>query len=164
MRTEAERQRLFEQIVESSRRQIFAIAKNFAHGEFRDLCQDILLQIWKNLDSYEGRAAPSTWVYRVALNTAISYRRKNGRRVETLSRPLEGSCAEPAAPAGTGNEILILEEFLRSLGGIDRAVFLLYLEDLSYRQIAEVTGLSENLVGVRINRLKKSFVERFCGG
>jgi RNA polymerase sigma-70 factor, ECF subfamily len=165
MLSEAERQHLFAQIVEASRRQILAISRNFAHPEDRsDLCQDILLQIWRNLDSFEGRAAPSTWVYRVALNTALSYRRKNGRRVEVPARPLDESGSEPAIPAGSGNEILILEEFLRSLGEIDRAVFLLYLEDLSYRQMSEVTGLSENHVGVRISRLKKAFIERFCGG
>jgi RNA polymerase sigma factor (sigma-70 family) len=165
MLSEAERQRLFAQIVETSRRQIFAISRSFAHAEDRsDLCQDILLQIWRNLGSFEGRAAASTWVYRVALNTALSYKRKNGRRVEARARPLEERASEPAIPAGSGNEVLILEEFLRSLGEIDRAVFLLYLEDLSYRQISDVTGLSENHVGVRISRLKKAFVERFCGG
>ena len=163
--SDADKQRLFEQVVESSRRQIFAVAKGFAHPDDRaDLCQDILLQIWKNLGSFEGRAAPSTWVYRVALNTAISYRRRIGRQVEALCRPLEGSGADPSVPAGTGNELFLLEEFLRTLGKIDRAVFLLYLDDLSYRQIAEVTGLSENRVGVRINRLKKSFVSQYCGG
>jgi RNA polymerase sigma-70 factor (ECF subfamily) len=71
---------------------------------------------------------------------------------------------EPVAPPSPGNEILILEEFLQSLGKMERAVFLLYLEDLSYREISEVTGLTEGHVGVRINRLKKAFTQRYCGG
>lgn len=135
------------------------------HGdEHRDLCQEILLQMWKGLGSFEGKSAPSTWVYRVALNTAITFRRKNGRRVEPSACLLEESNQDPVAPSSPGNEIMILEEFLRSLEKIDRAIFLLYLEDLSYHEISDVTGLTENHVGVRISRLKKIFTQRYYGG
>lgn len=159
------RERLFEELVAANQRRIVAIARSYAHGdEYRDLCQEILLQMWKGLPGFEGRSAPSTWVYRVALNTAITFRRKNGHRVEPGGESLSDSVSEPVAPPSPGNEILILEEFLRSLGKIDRAVFLLYLEDLSYREISEVTGLTETHVGVRINRLKKAFTQRYCGG
>ena len=120
--------------------------------------------MWRGLDGFEGRSAPSTWVYRVALNTAMTFRRKNGRRVKPSGRPIGESSPEPVAPSSPGNEILILEEFLGSLGEIDRAVFLLYLEDLSYREISEVTGLTKSHVGVNISRLKKTFTQRYCGG
>lgn len=159
------KERLFEEIVTANRRRILAIARSYARAdERRDLCQEILLQMWKGLDGFEGRSAPSTWVYRVALNTAITFHRKNGRRVEASGRFLTESNQDPVAPPSPGNEVLILEEFLRSLEKIDRAVFLLYLEDLSYREISEVTGLTESHVGVRINRLKKAFTQRYCGG
>ncbi len=159
------KERLFEDIVAANRRRIETIARSYAHaGEQQDLCQEILLQMWKGLDGFEGRSAPSTWVYRVALNTAIKFRRKNSRRIEPLGRPLMESSPEPAAPSSPGNEVLILEEFLRSLGKIDRAVFLLCLEDLTYREISEVTGLTESHVGVRIIRLKRAFTQRYCGG
>jgi RNA polymerase sigma-70 factor (ECF subfamily) len=159
------KERLFEEVVAANQRRILAIARSYAHAdECQDLCQEILLQMWRGLDSFSGRSAPSTWVYRVALNTAITYRRKNGRRVEPSGIPLSESTAEPVAPSDPENEILILEEFLHALAEIDRAVFLLYLEDLSYREIAEVTGLTESHVGVRINRLKKAFSQRYCGG
>ncbi len=159
------RERLFEDILAANRRRIQAIARSYTRGDdYHDLCQEILLQMWRSFDGFQGRSAPSTWVYRVALNTAITYRRKNSRRVEPSCRRLEESCPEPVAPPTPGNEILILEEFLGSLGKIDRAVFLLYLEDLSYRDISEVTGLTEGHVGVRINRLKKTFTQRYCGG
>ena len=159
------KERLFEDIVTANRRRILAIARSYARAdECRDLCQEILLQMWKGLGSFEGRSAPSTWVYRVALNTAITFRRRNGRRVEPSAVSLTESCAEPVAPPSPGHEILILEEFLHSLGKIDRAVFLLYLEDLSYCDISEVTGLTESNVGVRICRLKKTFTHQYCGG
>jgi RNA polymerase sigma-70 factor, ECF subfamily len=159
------KERLFDEIVTANQRRILAIAHSYAHAdECQDLCQEILLQMWRGIDSFSGRSAPSTWVYRVALNTAITYRRKNGRRVEPSGISLSESSAEPIAPSNPENEILILEEFLRSLDAIDRAVFLLYLEDLSYREMAEVTGLTETHVGVRISRLKKTFSQRYCGG
>ncbi len=159
------KEQLFSEVVAANQRRILAIARSFAHGdECQDLYQEILLQMWRGLGHFGWRSAPSTWVYRVALNTAITFRRKNGRRVEPSGKPLSDAVPEPVAPPSPGNEILILEEFLRSLGEIDRAVFLLYLEDLSYREISEVTGLTENHVGVRINRLKKTFTERYCGG
>jgi RNA polymerase sigma-70 factor (ECF subfamily) len=159
------KERLFEDVVAANQRRILAIARSYARGdEHRDLCQEIMLQMWKGLDGFEGRSAPSTWVYRVALNTAITFRRKNGRRVEPSGLPLAEFCPEAIAPPSPGNEVLILEEFLCSLGKIDRAVFLLYLEDLSYRDISEVTGLTESHVGVRICRLKKTFTQRYCGG
>jgi RNA polymerase sigma-70 factor (ECF subfamily) len=159
------KERLFDKAVSANMRRIIAIARSYAHGDEQgDLCQEILLQMWKGFDSFEGRSTPSTWIYRVALNTAITFRRNNSRRVEPWARPLDEASPEPTAPASPGNEILILEEFLQSLGKIDRAVFLLYLEDLSYREISEVTGLTESHVGVRISRLKKSFTQRYCGG
>ena len=159
------KERLFEEIVTSNRRRIMAIARSYARGEEqRDLCQEILLQMWKGLDGFQGRSAPSTWVYRVALNTAVTHRRKNGRRIEPRSSSLTESGVNPVAPSNPGNAMLILEEFLYSLGEIDRAVFLLYLDDLSYREISEVTGLTESHVGVRISRLKKTFTQSYCGG
>lgn len=156
---------IFDEIVAANQRRILAIARSYAYGDdYQDLCQEILLQMWRGLDGFQGRSTPSTWVYRVALNTAITYRRKTGRRVEPLARSLEESGQDPVAPPSPGNEILILNEFLGLLGKIDRAVFLLYLEDLSYREISEVTGLTESNVGVRICRLKKAFIQRYCGG
>jgi len=157
--------RLFEEVVAANQRRIVAIARSYARGEeIRDLCQEILLQMWKGLDHFAGRCAPSTWVYRVALNTAITFRRKNGHHAPQLNySKIETAPALTATPAH-GNEIMILEEFLRSLGKIDRAVFLLYLEDLSYAEISGITGLTESHVGVRICRLKKAFTARYCGG
>jgi RNA polymerase sigma factor (sigma-70 family) len=159
------KERLFGEVVAENQRRILAIARSFARGdEYRDLCQEILLQMWRGIDSFAGRSARATWVYRVALNTAITYRRKNGRRPEPAARPLAESKEQPVAPPSAMDEIMILQEFLYSLAEVDRAVFLLYLEDLSYHEISDVTGLTENHVGVRISRLKKAFTQRYCGG
>jgi len=159
------KQRLFEEVVAANQRRIMAIARSYAPPSERpDLCQEILLQMWKGLDGFKGKSTPSTWVYRVALNTAITFRRKNSHRVEPSASSLDDCGYDPVAPPSIATEIVVLEDFLHSLGKIDRAVFLLYLEDLSYQDISDVTGLTENHVGVRINRLKRTFIQRYCGG
>ncbi len=159
------KEKLFQEVVAANHRRIMAIAHSFAGAcECQDLSQEILLQMWRGLDGFAGRSTTSTWVYRVALNTAITYRRKNGRHVSRTANTAGAHLPDPVAPPSPGNEIMILEEFLASLAKIDRAVFLLYLEDLSYHEISEVTGLTESHVGVRINRLKKTFTQRYCGG
>jgi RNA polymerase sigma-70 factor (ECF subfamily) len=160
---EAEKEQFFQEVVAANQRRILAIARSYAPaGERQDLCQEILLQMWKGLNGFQGRSTPSTWVYRVALNTALTFRRKNSRRPAMES--VADSEVDGVAPADPGNAILVIEEFMRSLGKVDRAVFLLYLEDLSYREISEVTGLTENHVGVRVSRLKKIFIQQYCGG
>jgi RNA polymerase sigma-70 factor (ECF subfamily) len=129
-----QREELFEKIVDENKRRILAIARSYAHGDASDLYQEILLQVWKGLDGFDHRSKPGTWVYRVALNTAITFKRKAIRR---------------AAPG-----VAIAE---------DAAIFLLYLDDLSYEDMSDITGLQKNHIGVRINRIKKAFVERYIG-
>ena len=162
----SQKERVFQEIVDTNRRRILAISRSYAPAaERQDLFQEILLQMWKGLDGFEGRSNSCTWVYRVALNTAITYRRKNGRRPVVSDTPLQGEGGVgPMAAPEMGKEIVILDDFLEFLGKIDRAIFLLYLEDLSYRGISEVTGLTEGHVGVRINRLKRAFIQRYLGG
>jgi RNA polymerase sigma-70 factor (ECF subfamily) len=94
----------------------------------------------------------------VALNTAIVWRRKvraepRGNRAAAVD--------ESAAASGPRDELVILDEFISGLGPAEKALFVLYLEDLTYRQIAEVTGLSESHVGVKLHRLKRAFMERY---
>jgi len=160
------KERIFEGLLNSNKRPLMAIARAYAPGEEgRDLYQEILLQLWRGLDGFAGRSQLNTWVYRVALNTALSQRRKS------LSRPTARQAGhqdteEPAASADTANpgrELVVLRHFLGVLGDIDRAVLLLYLEDLSYRQMAEITGLSEGHIGARISRLKEKFIKRYLG-
>lgn len=127
-------------------------------GEEEDLRQEILLQLWKALPSFRGDSAPGTWIYRVALNTALTWRRSAARRAEHDSRrPVDPQ----AAVFGARSQAAILEEFLASLGDVDRSVLLLYMEGLPYDQIAEVTGLSPGATGVRLHRIKQAYLERY---
>lgn len=117
-----------------------------------DLFQEITFQLWKSFPSFKGNSLISTWLYRIALNTAIaSYRREKPTidYVETLPEFAE----EPQ------NEDLILRQerlltAMKQLSESEKAIIALYLDDLSYLQIAEILGISENNVGVKINRIK----------
>jgi RNA polymerase sigma-70 factor, ECF subfamily len=129
-----------------------------ARGEEDDLHQEILLQLWRGLPSFRNDAAPGTWLYRVALNTALTWRRTATRR----ARNDQAAPARPAASAGAPrSEAAILAEFLDSLGSVDRSVLLLHMEGLAYPEIAEVVGLSAGAVGVRLHRIKQTFTTRY---
>jgi RNA polymerase sigma-70 factor (ECF subfamily) len=153
------REETFASLLAANRRRLQAIARTYARGEAeQDLLQEILLQLWRSLDGFAGRSSLDTWAYRVALNTAIVWRRKvraepRGNRAAAVD--------ESAAASGPRDELVILDEFISGLGPAEKALFVLYLEDLTYRQIAEVTGLSESHVGVKLHRLKRAFMERY---
>jgi len=152
------REETFTSLLAANRRRLQAIARSYARGEAeQDLLQEILLQLWRSLDGFAGRSSLDTWAYRVALNTAIVWRRKAG------TEPHRGpdGAEQLSATSGPRDELAILDEFVSGLGSTDKALFVLYLEDLTYRQIAEVTGLSESHVGVKLHRLKRAFIERY---
>jgi RNA polymerase sigma-70 factor (ECF subfamily) len=130
----------------------------------QDLAQEILLQVWQSLPQFQGRASASTWIYRVALNTALGWRRKE-RRSRARQEPVL-NVQELAAAGVDGAQQVVQREMverlyaaIRRLPKTDAALVLLYLDDLSYCQIAEVLGISENNVGVKLNRVKKALGE-----
>ena len=103
-----------------------------------------------------------TWVYRVALNTALSHGRKRSRRpVEATN---EAAADPPAASGDWGREDAILADFLASLGAIDRSLLILYLDGLGYEEMSEVTGLAAGAVGVRLHRIKRAYRRRYLEG
>jgi RNA polymerase sigma factor (sigma-70 family) len=132
-----------------------------AEGEEEDLRQEIVLQLWRSLPSFRGDSAAGTWLYRVALNTALRWRQRSLRQAQDTAgyrpRPL-------ASEGGPRSEAAILAEFLGSLNRADRSILLLYMEALSHEQIAEVTGLTRGAVGVRLHRIKRTFEERYLEG
>jgi RNA polymerase sigma-70 factor (ECF subfamily) len=126
-----------------------------------DLYQEILLQLWKSWPAYHGTAKVSTWMYQVGLNTAITWVRKNKRQpVYKAISLVPGSVKEMPTQR---LDILFDQELQAALNGldkIDKALIMLYLDEKSYKEIAEIMGLSENNVGVKINRIKKKLKEK----
>lgn len=115
-----------------------------------DLFQEIVYQLWKSLPTFRETAAFSTWMYRVALSTAISaYRRKRPDIEYTSSLP-----DRQEDPHGQDEQRERLLEALRKLNDADKALITLYLENLTYQEIAEISGISESNVGVKLNRIR----------
>jgi RNA polymerase sigma factor (sigma-70 family) len=119
----------------------------------QDLFQEIVYQLWKSYPSFKGEAKISTWMYRVALNTSMAIYRK-----QTLPLDYRDEFGEHLHPSSSEAVVSENEErlflALRTLNDADKAVISLFLEDFNYQEIAEITGLSESNVGVRLNRIK----------
>lgn len=120
--------------------------------EHDDLLQEMRLQIWKAWSSFDGRAKRTTWAYRVALNTALMHRRTTGRRIATASSDVERIGGQTHA-----QQAAMLREFLSKLGPVDRAVFVLFLEDMTRDEMVDVLGLSTSAIASRLNRVKNAF-------
>ena len=138
-----------------------ARAYTLTSDDCQDLAQEILLQAWRSVPSFEGKASPATWFYRVALHTAMNWQRKDIPR-RTRQQPLldvqvpavdESNSAEQLQQRETVEH---LYEAIHQLPKADAALVLLYLDQLSYREMAEVLGISESNVGVKLNRAKKA--------
>jgi len=128
----------------------------------KDLYQEIMFQLWRSLPSFAGASSIDTWVYRVALNTALTHARRRPVHVET---PLDEDHVEAADLASLdaaddtpdlGEQSERLYAAIDRLGDVDRMLVTMYLDDRSYREMAEVIGISESHVGVKLHRIRKA--------
>jgi len=117
-----------------------------------DLFQEITYQLWKSRQSFKNNAKISTWIYRIALNTAIATFRK--KKTDIKYCPILPDLEEEPLDEALALRQERLFAALKKLDDGDKAIITLYLEDLSYQQIADITGISENYVGVKLNRIK----------
>ena len=145
-----------------------ARAYTLTDEECQDLAQEILLQAWRSLPNFAGKANLATWFYRVALNTAMNWHKKDSRRrarqqplfeIHVLA-PADSNSADQIQQRDTVEQ---LYQAIHQLPKTDAALVLLYLDELTYREMAEVLGLSESNVGVKLNRAKKALGELMKG-
>lgn len=120
-------------------------------AEADDLFQDVLINLWKGLESFRGDSSERSWVYRVSLNACISEKRK--KRVKTVPLDISADLFSDKSPEGKQN--MMLHDRITKLEKFDRAIVLLWLEDMSYDEIGAITGLSAKAVGVRLVRIKE---------
>lgn len=148
----------FGDLLEQHRGIVLKVAYSYcAHPDDRaDLVQEIAAQLWRAFPHYDAGRSFSTWMYRIALNVAISHRRQNHRR-QQHAVPFDESLHEVAGEGdpGASEPLRLLERFIAQQDPLNRALLLLYLEDRSHREIAEVLGISEGNVATKISRLKQ---------
>ena len=122
-----------------------------SNEEFKDLYQEIMYQVWKSYGNFRGDSQMSTWLYKVALFTALAFLKKKPKQVHE-----DVEQTQLPAPEATSDERQeILKNAMNLLPETDKAVLLLYLEDHSYKEMADILGISESNIGVKINRIKK---------
>ncbi len=139
---------------------LLKVVRSFAEGraDQDDLFQEILLQVWLSLPNFRDDSKPTTWLYRVALNTALAWKRsEKKRRGRQRSLPLVDPAAQTMSVDAQRNGQVVdqLYSAIRALPPAKRALVVLYLDGFTYREISEVVGISESNVGVSLNRIKR---------
>jgi RNA polymerase sigma-70 factor (ECF subfamily) len=146
----------FAQIIKDHEGVIFKITTIYTHNgqDQKDLYQDVVYQLWKSFDSFRNEAKISTWMYRVALNTAIKQLQKNKRRPHGI--PIDKVVARQTDnyDAAFEERLKVLYSHVSKLNVLEKGLTLLLLEGKKYEEIAEITGLSPTNVGTRISRIK----------
>lgn len=152
----------FLSIISSNQGIIHKICRLYRDGDEdqEDLFQEIVFQLWKAFPNYRGEAKVSTWLYRIALNTALISFRKRRPPLDFVAKVPD---LQENNPQEDESRHLMLVRALRMIKESERALVMLYLEDLSYQQIAEIIGITENNVGVKLNRIKEKLKKLLNG-
>ena len=145
----------FARIIREHKGTIYTVCYMFSKNEeeVADLFQDILINLWKGFSGFRGESTARTWIYRVSLNTCISAERKKKRRGEIL--PLEMDINLFDDSSEDIKQIKMLQTRISRLGPFDRAIVLLWLENLSYDEIGAIVGITAKNVSVRLFRIKE---------
>lgn len=149
-----DKERSFERLVREQRGTIYSVCLMFAadNSEADDLFQEVLINLWKGFDSFRGESSPRTWVHKAALNTCISYDRKKQSR-KRAELEIEPEMLTPESD--TGRQVQMLRERISCLEPFDRAIVLLWLENISYEEIGAIVGISAKNVGVKLVRIRE---------
>jgi RNA polymerase sigma-70 factor (ECF subfamily) len=151
----------FEELAREHGARIRRIARRYAApGQVDDLVQEILVQLWRSYPSFRSEAKIETWIYRVALNTAMTHVKRSIRDRE-IQAAIDARSESVPATQETTSMGDILASFLAVLGDIDASILMMYLDGLSAEEMSGVLGISANAIGVRINRLKQKFSDTY---
>jgi len=141
------------------------VARAFATGADRDdLLQEMMLSLWKAVPYYRGNSKPSTFIYKVSHNTALTWvRTEKRRRVSTADLEDFHALPAPSVDPATADQLEMLYAAIRRLPELDRSLILLQLDGLGYEEMAGIHGLSISNVGVRLNRIRTRLIQDIQG-
>jgi len=155
-----QRRQHFEELLQSHQGIVFKVANTYCWqvDDRADLVQEIVVQLWRAWPRYDSARPFSTWMYRIALNVAISFVRQEVRRRQ-VSVPLDETHYDtvhaPAIDPVSSDQLQRLQGFIDRQPPLDRALLLLYLEDRSQKEISEILGITPSNISTKINRLKQ---------
>ncbi len=155
----------FLQLIQANRGILYKICNAYCKNtnDREDLAQEIIYQLWKSGKSFDAAHTFSTWMYRVALNVAITfYRKQKQAHTAMVGEDLENIEDTTAANTETDEKLRLLQQFLGELKELDRALMLLYLEARSYSEIADIIGITETNVATKISRIKEQLKQKFA--
>ena len=143
-------------MVEAQKRTIYKVCYIYANDQddLNDLFQETVLNLWKSFPRYRGDSTLNTWVYRIAMNTCITFLRRSNARPQIV--PMTDNVASMAAEDNeTAGQLRELYRLISQLGKLERALILLWLEERSYEEIADILGITKTNVAVKLNRTKE---------
>jgi RNA polymerase sigma-70 factor (ECF subfamily) len=161
--TTPELQDRFQALVEEHKKILYKVCNLYCRNrdDRDDLAQEIVVQLWRSFGAFDGRCQFSTWMYRIALNVAISFYRRETTRTRHVISDDERLLNAIDETAGQSDDLQLLYGFIAGLDPLNKALILLYLDGNNYLEIADVLGISETNVATKISRLKKTMKREF---
>ena len=161
-------ERTFLSAIEENQHKLFRICSVYSRNEedSKDLFQEVLVNIWQALPSYESRSSIGTWMFRITLNVCLRFRSRHNRKMERFINMDSVTISKIGMGSDTNesdDRIIILRNCIRALNEADRAVIALYLEELPYKEISNITGLKVNTVAVKVKRIKEKLLNCLNG-
>ena len=153
----------FIEIIDDNKDKIYRICRIYAVSpiEPQDLFQEVVYQVWKSFSTFKGKSSISTWIYKIALNVCfrskINLQKKNSKMVRLES--IQFDPAESTPDKSEEEKYQALRDCISSLNESDQTIVVLYLEELPYKEIAVITGLTENHIAVKMKRIRKTLFD-----
>jgi RNA polymerase sigma factor (sigma-70 family) len=160
-----ELQERFQTVVDQHKKILYKVCNSYCRNrdDRDDLAQEIIIQLWRSFGKFDERYRFSTWMYRIALNVAISFYRRENTRTRYVISDEEHLLEAINETKDQPEEIGLLYEFIGGLDPLNKALVLLYVDGNNYQEIAEVLGISETNVATKISRLKSKMKQEFQG-
>ncbi len=153
-------------LIQQNKKLIFKVCNAYCHDyeDRKDLAQEVIIQLWRSFPKYNSQYKLSTWMYRIALNTAISYyRAAHKRKAATVSiHESLFDFADENNEQELDNNVKLLYNFINQFDELNKALMILYLDNNSYKDIADVLGITETNVATKISRIKQQLKQQFA--
>ena len=151
------------QRIEDNKGILYKISNSYCRnaGDREDLIQEMVYQLLRSAQRFDENQKFSTWMYRIALNVAISFYRKANRGGVTVALDAEAQFADDNGNEELEERIETLQRFIHSLNELDKALMILYLEERPYKEVAEIVGISETNVATKLSRIKGRLKQEF---
>jgi RNA polymerase sigma factor (sigma-70 family) len=154
----------FQKLIEQHQGILFKVVHAYCQDieDRKDLLQEIMIQLWHSSHRYNTQFKSSTWVYRIALNVAISqYRKKTARNSKHIPLSTQPLPVQETDSTEQEQQLELLQKFIGELNELDKALMLLYLEEKSHAEISDILGISKSNVATKVGRIKEQLKQRF---